>query len=162
MRWTRNAAVGAALVGGGVVIGRGLTLGDQIAPMIRSAITNHDTASVAVRLDSNGTSVVVTSHGFKSPTAAKAVLARSQADYQRAAAYLAATDTVAPTATSPAVYRARLSALDEMMAATFAALQRSPTDPLLNQYYLSAVGARDATLRELQHAPPPGAKLVRF
>jgi hypothetical protein len=43
-----------------------------------------------------------------------------------------------------------------------AALQEAPQDPVINQYYLATVGAREATLRQLGTTLPPGAKLNRF
>lgn len=165
-RWTRRTVVGAALLGGGIVIGRGMTLGSELVPAVSDAVRSavHDSlSSVRVSAGSKGISVAVTSKGFRTPAEAQAVLARAQADYQRAAAYLAATDTLAPRATNPELYRDRLAALDEMMAATLSALNEAPADPLLNQYYLSTVGARDATLQQLRHAAPAsGAQLVRF
>lgn len=159
MHWTRRVAVGAALVGTGVVVGRGMTLGDQVVPLLRGALA--DSNVVAVSAGSNGTSIRITSHGFRSPVEAEATLARAQSDYQRAAAYLAASDTLAPPV-SPAMYRDRLTALDDMMAASLAALRAAPGDPLLNQYYLSTVGAREATLQQLRRTLPTDARLVRF
>jgi hypothetical protein len=43
-----------------------------------------------------------------------------------------------------------------------AALHESPNDPVINQYYLATVGAREATLRQLGTTLPAGAKLNRF
>lgn len=160
-RWGGRVAVGAALVGSGIVAGRGMTLGEEIVPMIRAAIA--DSGSVRVSTGSKGTQVTVTSRGFRSPAEAQATLARAQADFQRAAAYLAASDTALPIAEqSPQVYRDRLAALDDMMAASLAALRVAPADPLLNQYYLSTVGAREATLQQLRRTLPSDARLLRF
>ena len=57
---------------------------------------------------------------------------------------------------------ARLAALDEVAQATAAGLQEVPNDPVLNQYYLSTVGARNATLRQLKGALPVGFRLERY
>ena len=77
---------------------------------------------------------------------ATAALERAQQAYQRASLWLAANDT---TVNAQAVYRARLAALDQMMSASRAGLYEAPQDPVLNQYYLAAYTAREATLRQL-------------
>ena len=59
-------------------------------------------------------------------------------------------------------YEARLAALDEIAATTRAALYRAPQDPLLNQYYLTTLGAREATLREIGAAMPTSRRLERY
>ena len=83
-------------------------------------------------------------------------------EYERAAAFLAASDTGAHVVTDPTIYRDRLAALDEMAAASKTALRTAPDDPLLNQYYLSAVSAREATLQQLGNALPQGVTVVRY
>jgi hypothetical protein len=44
---------------------------------------------------------------------------------------------------------ARLAALEGLVRATRGALERSPGDPVINGYYLAAVGQRDAMIRQL-------------
>ena len=59
-------------------------------------------------------------------------------------------------------YRARLAALDEIAATARAALYRAPQDPMLNQYYLTTLGAREATLREIGATMPDSRRLERY
>jgi hypothetical protein len=54
----------------------------------------------------------------------------------------------------PDGYRTRLAALDEVERATWNALASAPNDPVLNQWYISTVGARQATLRQLGQVQP--------
>lgn len=153
MRWTARVAGMAALFAGGIVVGRGMTLGQQVVDTLRVAMTD-STSSGTVRV--RGT------RGFSSVEAARRTLAQSQTDYERAAAFLTASDTSPHVITDPSVYRDRLAALDEMAAASQNALRTAPEDPLLNQYYLSAVAAREATLHQLGNALPQGVTLVRY
>lgn len=88
---------------------------------------------------------------FASVTDATAALTRAQQEYERASLWLASNDT---TSRSSDVYRARLAALDQMMAASRAALRDAPQDPVLNHYFLAASTAREATLQQLSAALP--------
>ena len=90
-------------------------------------------------------------------------LTRAERDYRVATAYLA--DETRPSAGSldePEMYQRRLAVMDEVAALTRAALGDAPHDPVLNQYYLASLGAREATLRHLATALPVGAQLSRF
>jgi hypothetical protein len=153
-RWTMRLAAGAALLTGGMVIGRGLSIGEDISHSWRMAMMAADSTGSA------GVHVRVGDEPFTSEGQARATLAQSQADYQAAAAFLAASDT--ENATSPAAYRDRLAALDVVANATMTALRNAPGDPLLNQYYISTAAARAATLQQLAHALPDGDRLVQF
>ena len=42
------------------------------------------------------------------------------------------------------------------------AMEKSPQDPVINQYYLATVGAREATLRQLGTVLPASAHMNRF
>jgi hypothetical protein len=114
-----------------------------------------------------GTSVLDATGGtpaesqFASEADAMTVLLRAQQEYQRAAAYLLASDTTVETNT-PAMFKQRLVALDELMGVTRSALSRAPQDPVINSYYLAALGAREATLQQLDLALPEGTKIDRF
>lgn len=46
----------------------------------------------------------------------------------------------------------RLAALEGIMLTTEAALRQAPADPVINNYHLTALGQRDALMRELQLA----------
>jgi hypothetical protein len=49
------------------------------------------------------------------------------------------------------------------MAEIRGALKEAPQDPVINQYYLQTVGAREATLRQLGTTlRPAGVSLNRF
>ncbi len=128
--WLRAAAA-LALVAGGVAAGR-LSAGESVLPV------SADVATLAANDDNDAE--------FASATDASTVLDRAQRDYQRASLWLASHDT---TVNAQAVYRARLAALDQMMMASRAGLYEAPQDPVLNQYYLAAYTAREATLRQL-------------
>lgn len=156
-RWTLRLAAGAALVGGGIVVGRGMTVGDDLVQTVRTAIQDADSTGAHA-----GSGIHVGGRPFKSATDARSALVRSQAEYSRAAAFLAASDTAAQPMVGPQIYRDRLAALDEMTIATMNALRGAPGDPLLNQYYLSAAAAREATLQQLDQSLPAGATMVRF
>ena len=100
---------------------------------------------------------------FKSADEAWAVLNRAGAEYQKASAYLAANNTVQSTrADSAPVYQNRLAALDQVMKATHSALDQAPNDPVINQYYLATMGAREATRQQLNAVQTVGAKLKGF
>jgi hypothetical protein len=136
-------AAALVLVAGGIAIGR-------------------YTARPSVPLTEIATSRAAPSATFASPEEAWSVLNRAGEEYQQASAYLSANNTNVPMPSSPSMYRTRLAALDNVMSEMRAALQEAPQDPVINQYYLATVGAREATLRQLGTTLPPGARLNRF
>ena len=86
----------------------------------------------------------------------------SQRNYDRAVAFIAAHDSTGPSPEAGDVFRTRLAALDEMAETSRQALSVAPADPVLNQYYLSTLGAREVTLRQLGSVLTPGNRLTRF
>jgi hypothetical protein len=124
-RWGWQAAAAVALVAGGALLGRVTAPGDRATP---SMVATAEEAA------------------FTSPADAQAALLRAQSLYESASSWLAVNDT---TTHSTDVYRARLAALDDMLATSREALRTAPTDPVLNQYYLNAASARETTLRQL-------------
>ena len=90
---------------------------------------------------------------FQSSTQALAALAQYERAYQAAASYLAANDTSAQPVGREA-YEARLATLDQVAEATRQGLQATPYDPVINRYYLTTLGARQATLRQLSASLP--------
>ena len=132
----RRVAAALVLMAGGVVVGR-LTS------------TEIETA----------TATAVDPVAPLTTASATALLDRAQRDYERAALWLAANDSIPQ---SSEVYRARLAALDEMMAASRAALREAPQDLLLNHYFLSAWAAREATLQQLGAALPVDKLVERY
>ncbi len=100
---------------------------------------------------------------FSTPDDAMQALMASQQTYQSAAAFLAAQDSSQHfIGLNSDSYRTRLSALDEMAAASRSALYRAPQDPLLNQYYLALQTAREQTLRQLAVSLPNTRQLGRY
>jgi hypothetical protein len=100
---------------------------------------------------------------FKSPEEAWDVLNRAGEEYQRASAYLSASNTEVPMPSNPSQYRTRLAALDGVMSEIRGAMKEAPQDPVINQYYLTTVSAREATLRQLGTTlRPAGVSLSRF
>jgi hypothetical protein len=99
---------------------------------------------------------------FSNVEQALASLELSQRSYDRAVAFIAAHDSTASSPEAGDVFRARLAALDQMAETSRQALAVAPTDLVLNQYYLSTLGAREVTLRQLGSVLAQGQRLVRF
>ena len=93
---------------------------------------------------------------------ALASLEDAQRKYDRAVAFIAAHDSTESSPEAGDVYRTRLAALDEMAETSRLALSVAPADPVLNQYYISTLGAREVTLRQLGSVLTPGKRLSRF
>jgi hypothetical protein len=146
-----QAAAAVVLVAGGAAIGR------YTAP---AKPVSNPVASAPSALAANPDQPVQPT--FKSPEEAWATLNRAGEEYQRASAYLSASNTDVPMPTNPDTYRTRLAALDNVMTEMRSALHEAPQDPVINQYYLATVGAREATLRQLGTTLPAGARLNRF
>ena len=149
--WLRTAAA-VLLTAGGTVFGR-LTAGGSLLPLgtATSGSSAGDPAASALA-SIEGTS-------FSSVQQASELLYRAQHDYERASLWLAANDT---SVHDSDVYRARLAALDQMMAASRAALREAPQDPVLNRYFLAAYTAREATLQALGGTLPVDKTLERY
>jgi hypothetical protein len=146
-RWAMQAAAAAFLLLGGAVVGRASA----------SLTANRELAKAD--------SVQASDTNFQSTADAMNVLNHASNDYQRAVAYLAANDSTVTMRGRDAaeLYANRLDALDKAVAATQAALYRSPRDPVLNNYYLQSVGARDLTLHQLgQAVPVSSVKRTKF
>lgn len=151
-RWTMRVATGAALVCVGIIAGRGMTFGQSLVSEIQQAVAD----------SSGGSSVHISGKPFNSPASARKTLLRAQTEYQAAAAFLDASDSVPQVLGGSSLYRDRLAGLDEMTTASLAALKDAPRDPLLNQYFLSASAAREATLQQLGNSLPVGTTMERF
>ena len=147
IRWTMRAAASLALVTGGVLAGR--------MSMKAPGGTAAPDASGAGSLVAGARPVST----FNTPDDAVKALSSSQQTYQSAAAYLAAQDTSSHfIGLNENTYRTRLSALDEILAATRTALYQAPQDPVLNQYYQGTLTARQATLVQLRGVMPVSAR----
>ena len=147
-RWSVRVAAAGGFVAVGMVAGR-LTAGSSTIGM--NAAAQGGVLGVSERTP------------FKTQDDAMRALEASQQTYQNAAAFLAAQDTSQHfIGLNSDAYRTRLTALDEMAAASRAALYRAPQDPLLNQYYLAFQSAREQTLRQLAVTLPTTRQLGRY
>jgi hypothetical protein len=151
--WMQIAA-GVALAAGGAAVGR-----MTAKPPVPAAVATLPSEPAA----DPDASLASTTQQFKSPDEAWQVLNRAGEEYQRASAYLSATNTEVPMPNTPSQYRTRLAALDNVMTEIRGALKEAPQDPVINQYYVTTVGAREATLRQLGATlKPAGVSLNRF
>jgi hypothetical protein len=156
-RWMRAAAV-AMIAIGSAAVGR-YTVS---RPVDQSPVLVAAPQTTPAQQASN-TTTAGGSTDFRSADEAWAVLNRAGAEYQKASAYLAANNSVQTVrADSAPVYQSRLAALDEVMQATHSALSQAPNDPVINQYYLATMGAREATRQQLKAVQTVGAKLKGF
>lgn len=152
-------AAGLALVIGGAAAGRA----SAGASLIPGPAPIASTEAAPQEAPANTSLASSTSLQFKSPEEAWEVLNRAGEEYQRASMYLSANNTEVPMPSNPSQYRTRLAALDNVMAEIRDALKAAPQDPVINQYYLATVGAREATLRQLGTTlSPKGVSLNRF
>ena len=159
-RWMQLAA-GITLAVGGAAAGR-MSAGAPLLPAQPVASTSQPAPQAETIAAPVNTSLASATE-FKSPEEAWDVLNRAGEEYQRASLYLSATNASVPMPDNPSQYRTRLAALDNVMAEIRGALKEAPQDPVINQYYLQTVGAREATLRQLGTTLRPGGKsLNRF
>ncbi len=141
--WWMRAVAAVLLVVSGVAMGRW------------SAV-EQPSAVAAV----SGDSVVVPA--FETPEEARATLVRAEREYRGALSWLAQNGGDATDLDGPDAYRTRLAVLDELAGAARRGVDEAPYDPLLSQYYLSTLAARQATLQQLGGALPSGVRLTQF
>lgn len=98
---------------------------------------------------------------YRSVAEARAALTCYEIAYRNAAAYLAEHDSSTRLTDSEA-YRTRLAALDRVGRAMREAMREAPYDPVINGYYLTTVGQREATMRQLNTVLPSGVRLTSF
>lgn len=154
-----RVAAGLVLAVGGAAIGRA-SAGAPLLPSPQQASTQDAPAPAAAAANTTLAPVAMTP--FNSPEQAWEVLNRAGEEYQRASAYLSETDNEVPMPASTDQYRTRLAALDNVMSEMRTALREAPQDPVINQYYMATVGAREATLRQLGTVLPASARMNRF
>ena len=152
-RFTANSAfarmaAAVLLVAAGIVGGR-YSAGAPVLPGVNGA--SNDTVAQSV-------ATADTQPAFQSPTQALAALAQYERAYQAAAMYLAAHDTAAQPVGREA-YEARLATLDQVAEATRLGLQATPYDPVINRYYITTLGARQATLQQLSASLPSNVRV---
>ena len=141
-----QAAAAAVLVAGGAVGGR-----------------------MSVRLSGPGVSgsgvglaQIDSAPRFRTLDEARSAQTQSQVLYQNATAYLAQHDTAGHVIESPAAMRTRLAALDRTQQVLNQALNEAPYDPVINGYYLTTLGQREATLRQLNTVLPASLRANSF
>ena len=153
--WLEYAAALLLLVGG-VATGRytaGVTLRSHAAPAAQapdSALVNTAVAAA----DS--------APRFSSVEQARAEQTRSQLVYQSATAYLAQSDTANRGVESAGAMRTRLAALDQASRVMGRALDEAPYDPVINGYYITTLGQREATIRQLNTALPVSMRITSY
>lgn len=147
-------AAGVLLIAGGAVFGR-VTAG---APPLPGA------PSIAALQAAPGSAAALATDSatFASVDAARFAQQQSELTYQQAAAFLARFDTTAVGDGSPVAYRSRLAALDRVISTTREAMRDAPHDPVINGYYLTTLGQREETLRQLNTALPATLRVNSF
>ena len=153
-RWPLRAAAGLLLMAGGAVIGRTSAGADPLPGIAVGSRAAASTSASVARPNADS--------AFASVQEAQAAQRRSEQLYQRAVAYLAQYDSSAVDDGSPIAYKSRLAALDRVISATSEAMREAPHDPVINGYYLTTLGQREATIRQLNTALPASLRLNSF
>ena len=160
-RFPMQAAAGLLLVVGGLIAGRAsagvnpLPIPSSGSPI--SQTQTNGTASTPASTIASGDSA-----SFASIEEARVAQLRSEAIYQQAAAFLASTTRQARGDGSPVAYQSRLAALDQVISTTREAMRQAPHDPVINGYYLTTLGQREATLRQLNTVLPASLRANSF
>ena len=161
LRTPMRAAAGFLLLAGGAVAGR-MSAGVSPLPSVggtsalpgSAATQAGGAATLAARLADSVT--------FATVDEARATQLRSESLYQQAAAYLAEHDSTGESHYNPEVVKSRLAALDQMISTTREAMREAPHDPVINGYYLTTVGQREATLKQLNTVLPASLRSNSF
>ena len=140
-----QAAAAVLLVVSGMMAGRATT-GASVLPIAANGRTEPN-------IDTTGR--------FKNVADAAQIQAQSQALYETATAYLAQHDTSSHV-DSPASIQTRLAAIEQTQDVMGEALKKAPYDAVINGYYLSTLGQREATLRQLNAVMPASMKITRY
>jgi hypothetical protein len=164
----RHAWLVGLRVAAGLVFAAGFGALGRMSAGAKPAPSGKEVAALASRIFRGSAEQVMPSvfgdqsSPFNSVEEALATLEISQRNYDRAVAFIAVHDSTVQSPEAGDVFRTRLAALDEMAETSRQALSVAPTDPVLNQYYLSTLGAREVTLRQLGSVLTPGKRVVRF
>jgi len=147
-------AAGLLLVAGGSVFGR---ISAGAAPLPGTSVLEglQPARGSAAALAADAAS-------FASIADAREAQQQSELTYQQAAAFLARHDTTGPGDGSPVAFRSRLAALDQVISTTREAMRDAPHDPVINGYYLTTLGQREATLRQINTALPATLRMNSF
>lgn len=145
----QRAAAAILLLGSGAVAGR-------------MTATPGATPEVAAGVDSEARLLPVSrGRSFTSTADALQQIGEAQRLYAEAANWLAVHDT-SSTGTSSDQYRTRLAALDLASETFEQALSDAPEDPVLNQYLMATMNAREVTIRRLGATLPASVRVGRF
>lgn len=155
VRWSSRAAAALLLVAGGAIAGR-LTVSSARVATTGSA---PDSASVTAPMTASANVIPAQ---YASLDEARAAQTQLQVAYQAATAYIAQHDSTHPAAMSQAAMRTRLAALDHVSQAVGEALDQAPYDPVINGYYLTTLGQREAAIRQLNTALPVGMRITSY
>jgi hypothetical protein len=150
--WMRVAAA-LLIAAGGIAVGR------YSAAL---PLTTYDPEGLPTAIANRGADPVATPVSYRSPTDAMEAFLRAQRELQQAAAFLAENEVSGFSSPDPDAYRARLAAFDGVVGVARAALYDAPADPMINQLYLTTVGARDATVRQIARSLPVGTTLTSY
>jgi hypothetical protein len=151
LRTPMRAAAGFLLLAGGAAVGR-VSAGAPLFPFTRQTAASNPTSPVAT----------TDAASFASIEQARDAQLHSESLYQQAAAYLAEHDTTFVGEGSPVAYRSRLAALDKVQSVMGEAMRQAPHDPVINGYYLTTLGQREATLRQLNTVLPASLRTNSF
>jgi len=143
------------LVATGAVLGR-ISAGAAVVP---GGLTGSDRPQTATARQLSADSLPTT---FASVEEALRWKNSYEDAYQKTVSFLAANDSGARAVETPAVMKARLSALDRVNRTMGEALKDAPYDPVINNYYLNSFGEREATLRALNAVLPRGVRMNSF
>ncbi|HUQ81150.1 MAG TPA: hypothetical protein VM076_08435 [Gemmatimonadaceae bacterium] len=155
-------------VAAGLVFAVGFGALGRMSANANAVPSKQEMVALADRIKGSAPSVIPSLPGFgddnsfSTVTEALASLEDAQRQYDRAVAFIAVHDSTQHSPEAGDVFRARLAALDEMAETSRQALSVAPTDPVLNQYYISTLGAREVTLRQLGSVLTPGKRMARF
>jgi hypothetical protein len=165
----RRAWLAGLRVAAGLVFAIGFGALGRLSAGADAVPSRAEMVSVAQRIKGGAPDVLPSIPGFGEDNSpfntvedALASLEDSQRKYDRAVAFIAAHDSTQHSPEAGEVFRTRLAALDEMAETSRQALSVAPADPVLNQYYLSTLGAREVTLRQLGSVLTPGKRMARF
>jgi hypothetical protein len=156
-----QAAAGVLLLAGGAVAGR-MSAGAPLLPVGAPASTGAVASMAVAGGQATQVAQLRDSATFASVDEARSAQLRSEALYQQAAAFLAEHDTTGSQDYNPEMVKSRLAALDQMISTTRAAMREAPHDPVINGYYLTTVGQREAALRQLNTTLPASLRSNSF
>jgi hypothetical protein len=142
-----QAAAAVLFIAGGMMAGR-YTAGASVLPFGGSS--------------QNVASLIDTTPRFRSTSEARQAQAQSQALYETATAFLAQQDTSSHSTETPTAIRTRLAAIEQTQDVMGEALKKAPYDAVINGYYLSTLGQREATLRQLNSVMPASMKITSY